>query len=249
MICDRLQQLLGFACMPLDASGELAMVEVPFQFADGSAMSVFVRNTANQHCVFFDDGMTASHLQARGVRLDDARNTRFLRTIAEACGVTFTDDWAFEAAAPMAQAGQAYARLQRALLATAQWEHEHTNVNVDESLFLDQVASALAALHPEQPVERDAQLAGITEQVYRFDFRQGHTYYLAVQPRSRSSSSAIRKLLDVKNLPSNQQLALRVVLEDQADPAAAHREAMVLAIVANVDTLSSLQAQARRQLQ
>lgn len=249
MICDHLPALLGFACMPLDARGETAMVEVPFQFADGTAMSVFVRDAGGQHCIFFDDGMTAWHLQARGLRLHDARNTKFLKRIAQTCQVTFTEDWGFEVAAPWGEAAAAYARLQRALLAAADWESDTQGTNLDASLFLDQVAEALQAAAPHVPLERDVDVAGITQQHYRFDFRQGATCYLAVQPRTRSSGTALRKLLDVKNLPSNAALDLRVVLEDQSDPEAAHRESMLLAIVAQVETLSSLQAQAARILQ
>lgn len=244
MICANLTHLLGIACMPLDEAGRIALIETPFRFADGEAMPLFVEMVGDNHLRFFDDGLTVWHLRGRGVALGDARKAKFLKAIAEAHSVQLDDELCFEVASGPQDAPEAFQRLQRALLAVAAWEQEHENSDVDTALLLDEVAQALTLANPAVLVERDVELVGITKVPMRFDLRQGGEYVLAIGPRAQSASGAIRKLLDVRNLPANAALSFRVVIDDRKDKASADREGLVVSTVATVELLSALQARA-----
>lgn len=240
MLCDRLPQLIGLGCTVMDAEGTLALIESPFRFTDGDSVTVFAEQVGDQ-VRFFDSGGTAWHLDGRGVSMRDARRTRFLREIAERFDVNCSDDLELEVWATAGTAAQAYARLVSALLAVVEWERASDGTDLETAALLDEVATLLARTAPDEELARDVMLTGISKQQHRMDFRLGRQIVVAVRPHHLSVSSAIRRLLDVKNLPSNAQYEWRVILDDRTDPEGADKEGAVLGTVARVTMFRALQ--------
>jgi hypothetical protein len=240
MICEQLSSIIGLACTPMDDIGSVALIDTPFRFADGDALPVLVQSHGAQ-VRFFDDGGVAWHLMGRGIDVSDARKTRFLHTIAEAHGVKLNENLELEAWADAKSAPDVFAKFLLALLAAVLWEREHEGVDVDAAQLLDEVAVLLSRAHPSVDVQREIPLAGISRQSYKMDFVVGNEVVLAIRPNHGAVSSAIRKILDVKNHPENAAYSYKVVIDDRVDHEAALREGAVVGTVAVVRLFGSLQ--------
>jgi hypothetical protein len=246
MICDHLSSLLGMHCLPLDEAGTVALVETPFRFDDGDAVQIFVQATGNE-VRFFDDGATAWHMVGRGLDVSDGRkHGRVLQGIADFHGLCLNERLCLEAKGEIDLAPQHFARFVAAMLAMAAWEREHRDADVDAALLLDEVAVLLARASPELPLQRGVVMEGVSKQQHKVDFVLGNAVILAVRPESRSVSAAIRRLIDVKNAPTNAELEYRVVVDDRLDPAAAQREGSILSAVASVTNFRSLERATQR---
>lgn len=243
MICQQLTVLLGMACHPLDDAGSVALIETPFRFADGDSLPVLVEHVG-QSLRFFDDGGALMHFLGRGIKMDSANQTRFLRQAALAHGAAFTDQGELEIWATEATASSAFAKYMEALLALVHWEREHSGVSQDAELFVEEVALCLAAWKGVQSVERKPKVTGITGRVYELDFDVDGTKVLAISAHHQSASSALHKLVDIRGLPSNHLLDALVVIDDRADPEAAKSESIVLGSVGRVMGMQQLQTNA-----
>lgn len=246
MICDHLANLLGMNCMPLDEAGTVALIETPFRFDDGDVVQIFVQATADE-VRFFDDGTTAWHMVGRGLDVSDGRrHGRVLQGIATDHGLVLTDRLCLEARGSVAAAPEYFARFVAAMLATASWEREHRDTDVDTAILLDDVASLLIKTSPEVELQRAVAMEGVSKQQHTMDFVQGNSVILAVRPQSRSVAAAIRRLIDVKNAPANAELQYRVIMDDRLDPAGALREGSIISAVAQVTNFRSLERAALR---
>lgn len=239
MICNDLNSLLGFQCMPLDEAGTTALIETPFTFADGAALQVFAQD-AGQVVTFFDDGFTVWHLMGRGLKLADGRSAKFLQNIADRHGLKLTEKLELEAACQRQEAPRVFAQFLGALIDVTAWEREQEQADSVTEHLIEEVAIALMKWRPTEELVQGARLKGVTKQSYEVDFLQGNEVVLVVTPHHSSVSSAVRKLLDLQNLPGNEQYKFRVVLEDRKDVKAAQREGMVLSTVAHVTMMQSL---------
>ena len=225
--------------MPLDAEGTLALVETPFTFSDGAAMRVFAED-AGSNVSFFDDGFTVWHLMDRGLKIEDGRHLRFLQKIAQRHDVDMSDDWQLKASGHKQEASKVFARFVAALLDVSTWEREQEQVDDVTARLIDEVATALAKWRPDLPLKRHVSMRGVSHQAYEVDFLQGNEVVLIVTPHHASVASAVRKLLDLRNLPENASLDFRVVIEDRKDRKSAQREGIVLSTIAQVTMMNSL---------
>lgn len=243
MICQNIATLLGLACHPLVEDGSIALIETPFKFADGDSIPVYVEHLGNG-VRFFDDGGIYMHFKGRGLSLKNANQLKFIKHATESNGTVFSDEGIVEVFAPEAKASTAFAAYIKSVAALIQWEKEHTNLDHDTELFVEEVAQCLMAWKKVSQLERAPKLLGITGKTYTLDFDLDGQIVVAVSAHHQSVSAALHKLVDIRALPGNRSLNVLVVIDDRTDPEAAKRESKILSSVGDVMNMGQLQLKA-----
>lgn len=239
MICNDLTAALGFDCSPLSADGSIALVYTPFRFKDGDEMPVFVEVVGEQ-IRFFDDGHVVMHFLGRGLRFDDGRQTRFIKTAASAHGATFTEAGELEVWSHVSDAGSGFAKFVGSLMGIAAWERDQEGVSVDTTLFVEEVAMALMASSPKTKLSRAPEFTGVSGRRYELDLMFGDTCVVATSPHPIAVGSVLHKLVDIRGVMDNASRKLLVVIDDRVDHEAADREAKIMQSVADVQPFTAL---------
>lgn len=241
MICEQLQDLLGFACHPLNEDGSVAMIETPFTFSDGDGLPVFAEVTG-QYIRFFDDGTTLMHFMGRGISFNDRRKARPIQGAAEKHGAKLNEDGEIEIWIPREQAAHGFAQYISALLSVVTWERESEGDSYDATNLIEEVRICLQAWKRGARIEVEPELFGISGHKHAFNFMVDGKAILAIQPSPQSVSAAIRKTLDVISKPREQgQFTVQVIIDDRHRPEEAKNEAMVITAVAEVLMMSRLE--------
>jgi hypothetical protein len=243
MICDQLHALLGFDCYPISEDGNIAMIQTPLTFDDGDGVPVFVQYT-NGQVRFFDDGQVILHFVGRGLGFDSKRKSRFIRTAAEPHGVTLTESGELEVWAALEQASPAFAKYLSTLVAITTWERDQRGVSTDVSLFVEEVAMGLRAWKPSAELFEEPEYEGVSGHVYKLDFRFDGAGVLATSAHPNAINSAVKKLLDIRTAPGNQDLKLLAVIDDRIDPDGAKQESLIIQSVSNAMLFTDLQKHA-----
>jgi hypothetical protein len=240
MICNNLSETIGFACCPLTDDGSVALIRTPFQFEDGEAVPVFVERIGPQ-LRFFDDGGVLLHFLGRGVRLQDQRNLKFIKNLAEPEGVTLNQMGELEIFSPHENASGAFAKYIGTLLALASWEREQNGVATDLSLLLDEVEQCLRSWKPDSTIVASPEYRGVSGYTYKLDFSVDGEAVIAISPHPSTVSATAKKLLDIRATTDNTGLQVLVVIDDRRDADTASREGRILDSVANVMMMSRLE--------
>lgn len=242
MICQQLQNLLGFTCHPLNEAGNVAMIETPFTFCDGEGLPAFIESSG-QYIRFFDDGQTLLHFMGRGMRFSDRRRMRPIQGAAERHGATLNDDGEIEVWSPVAMAKEGFAKYVSALLSVVNWEKESEGDDYDAANLIDEVRICFEAWKRGANIQRDPELYGISGHKHTFNFLVDGKAVLAIQPSPQSVSAAIRKTLDVISYHRESgQVEVQIVLDDRHKPAEAKDESKVITAVAEVLMMTRLEA-------
>lgn len=239
MICDELSKTLGFDCSPLSADGSLALVCTPFQFDDGDALPVYVE-TAGDQIRFFDDGQVMMHFIGRGMRLENGKHTRFIKSAAKDHGATFTETGELETWAAMSGAGDAFARYIGSMLALVAWERDQRDVATDQTHFVEEVAMALRAWKPFAQLIDDPVYEGVSGRTYALNFQLEGVGIVATSPHPNAASAVLHKLVDIHGLQANANASFLVIIDDRLEAEAADREARVMQSVARVQPFTAL---------
>lgn len=240
MICTNLSDLLGFACYPLNETGSIVMISTPFTFDDGDGMPVYVEKVS-KHIRFFDDGGVMMHFLGRGLALENRKKTKFIQTIAQSNGVSFTEDGELEIWGHEDDAAATFAKYIATLMGLLSWQKDNQNINHSISFFVEEVAMCLRAWKPTKEIIEGPEYTGISGNTYRFDFKQDNEVIVAIAPHPLSVGAALKKMVDVISAPSNQGMKLTVVLDDRDQPFDAKSEGAVLGAVAGVIMMSRLE--------
>jgi hypothetical protein len=243
MICSKISEMIGFECHPLSDDGSVAMIDTPFAFSDGDEIPVFVEKVAGQ-VRFFDDGNVILHFRGRGVSLDDNRQTRFLKNLAEPNGVRLNDMGELEIWTRAEDAPSAFAKYMSTMLAVCAWEVGQDGATTDTSLFLDEVTMCLRAWKPAAMIRDGKEFAGVSGHVYKMDLEFDGRAVLAIGTHPAAVSAAAKKLLDIGAATSNANIDILVVIDDRQDAELAKREGLVLESVANVLMMTRLERNA-----
>lgn len=116
-----ISKIIGYTCHPLNDEGTIALIDIPFTFADGDDIPAYVE--VNRGLVrFFDDGELFDHFFFRGLFRGDEADTDVLSTIAASNGVAFTDAFKVEIDAVPTDAIAAFANYLAAMSAFVSWE-------------------------------------------------------------------------------------------------------------------------------
>lgn len=240
MICSVLSETIGFACSPLTEDGSVALITTPFQFEDGEPVPVFVERIGPQ-LRFFDDGGVLLHFLGRGVRLQDQRNLKFIKNLAEPEGVTLNTMGELEIFSPHENASRAFAKYIGTLLALMSWEREQNGVATDLSLLLDEVEQCLRVWKPDSTIVISPEYRGVSGYTYKLDFSVDGEAVIAISPHPNTVSATAKKLLDIRATTDNTGLQVLVVIDDRRDAETASREGRILDSVANVMMMSRLE--------
>ncbi|HLR78537.1 MAG TPA: DUF1828 domain-containing protein [Burkholderiaceae bacterium] len=240
MICEQLQEHLGLTCHPLNDEGSIAVVSTPFTFDDGDGLPVYVESTPD-HIRFFDDGDVVMHFMGRGISFEDSRKTRFLKNIATAHDVAFTDDGQLEVWTKKAHAPAGFAKYMTALLAILEWEKSQKGASPDASFLVEEVAMCLRAWKPDATIESNPEYSGISGQTYELDLSIDGEAIIAISPHPASVSAALKKMVDIVSAPANADLSIKVVLDDRRQPNEAKTEGAILNAIATVLMMSRLE--------
>jgi len=243
MICSKISEMIGFECHPLSDDGSVAMIDTPFVFSDGDGVPVFVEKVAGQ-VRFFDDGNVILHFRGRGVTLEDHRQTRFLKSLAESNGVRLNDMGELEIFAKADDAPAAFAKYISTILAVCSWEVDQHGVSTDTSLFLDEVTMCLRAWKPGASFGDGKEYAGVSGHKYKMDLDFDGRAVLAIGTHPATVSSAAKKLLDIGAATANEKLDVLVVIDDRHDAEAAKSEALILDSVATTLMMTRLEKNA-----
>jgi hypothetical protein len=243
MICSTISEMIGFTCHSLTDDGSVAMIDTPFKFLDGDSIPVFVEKIAEQ-IRFFDDGKVILHFRGRGVTLDDHRQTRFLRNLAEPNGVELNTMGELEIWAKTADAPLAFAKYMSVLLAVGAWEIAQNGATTDTSLFLDEVTMCLRAWKSGATILDGNEYVGISGHVYKMDLAFDGRPVLALGTHPATISAAAKKLLDINAATHNAHLDVLVVIDDRQDAELAKREGLILDAVGTVLMMTKLERNA-----
>jgi hypothetical protein len=243
MICTQISNLIGIACHPLNEDGSIAMIDTAFAFDDGDGIPVYLEKIGGQ-VRFFDDGETILHFYGRGVKIDSAKKTRFIKNIAATNGVTLTDMGVLEIWAPESQAPSAFASYMSAMVGLTGWEKDQTGLSTDISLLITEVAQCLHAWKPNAQLTEDPEYIGISGESYKLDFDFNGEAVIAISPHHSAVGAAVKKLLDIKSAPKNSGLKVLVVIDDRYDSKAAKKEGLIMDALATVWPMTRLEKQA-----
>lgn len=243
MICETLSKTLGFDCSPITASGDVVLISTPFRFDDGDALPVFAETAAGQ-IRFFDDGQSMMHFIGRGVRLENGKNTRFMRSAAKEHGAVFNELGEIEVWAPLTDAPSAFARYLNSLLALVSWERDQRGAATDETQFVEEVVMALRAWKPDALLIENPAFEGVSGRAYTLDVSFEGAGVVATGPHPNAISSVLHKLVDIHGLMANATTKFLVVIDDRIDPDAAKREALIMQSVATVTPFTALERRA-----
>lgn len=235
MNCLDFSKATGMRCEPLpmrDGSQAIAIL-TPFSFFDGDGVTVYACAKAQQ-VEYFDDGACLDWLRTVGLNLDDNRHRwPSIRAAVERYGVVLDEDGGLTTVAPAANPATGFARMVSAQLAIDTWARDCVGKPQSPHL-LDEAALYLRAWRPTSAlvVAPEASTRGITGKVHGFAFRKGNGFVDVIQPHQAASAAELRKLTDVRQLPENADLDIRVIVDDRRDPEAAAQEVQLLSSVA-----------------
>lgn len=116
-----ISKAIGFECNPLTDDGNLAIVDMPFTFADGDFIPAFVEITSGA-VRFSDDGRVILHFLGLGMRFDDESDTEFLSLIAASNGVRFSEAGEIEIEVAPEEAAIGFAKYMSSMRAVISWE-------------------------------------------------------------------------------------------------------------------------------
>lgn len=126
-----ISKMIGHSCHPLNDEGTIALIDLPFTFADGDDIPVYVEVDGGV-VRFFDDGELFDHFYFRGLFREDEADTDVLSKIAASNGVSFTDALKIEIDAVPQDASAAFAKYMSAMLAFVSWEKSCETYEGDE---------------------------------------------------------------------------------------------------------------------
>lgn len=116
-----ISKIIGYSCHPLNDEGTIALIDIPFTFADGDDIPAYVKVDLD-YVRFFDDGELFDHFYFRGLFRGDEAEWKILSTIAASNGVSFTDALKVEIDAVPRDATAAFANYVAAMSAFVSWE-------------------------------------------------------------------------------------------------------------------------------
>lgn len=237
MNCKNFQELIGMRCDPV---GDAVAVTTPFAFDDGDALEIFAKALGPQ-VHFFDDGFTLLHLHSVGIYLKDKKQWRPLKAIAEANGVSLSDDGVFETLCSSERASAGFARLISTLLGVSAWAREQTGVAQDAAWFVDEVALYLHAWKPKAAFIEKPVVKGFSGRSLTFHFQVENMLVDAIQPHGASTGAVLRKVVDLSTSPMAEENEVMVVVDDRGPKAeAAKQELEIIGRVAAAWPMTAL---------
>lgn len=240
MICANIFKLTGITCHPLNDDGSVVMIGTSFVFEDGDPIPVYVEKTGNRIRIF-DDGEVLLHFHGRGLTVDNARKTRFIKNIVEENDVSLNSRGEIEILTDETSASLAFSRYISTLISIVNWEKNNIGFSDDVSLLVSEVEQYLKTWKPKANIVKFPEYLGISGQKYTLDFNIDSEAVVAISPHHSAISSAIKKLLDIKSRPENSGLNVLAIIDDRRDKESARKGGLIMEALATVWPVTRLE--------
>ena len=176
----------------------------------------------------------------RGINFSRSNSTRFIKNLASHNGVTFTKNGEIEIWSHKDNAQKGFANFMSTMLSIVRWEHDQQGINTDISLLIDEVAMCFKAAFPQKEQLDSPDFIGISGHKYKFDFIHGNDAVITISSHPNSVAAALKKLIDINQLPENSSVNPLVVLDDRSDKLLASNQAKIQTAASRVLNLTTL---------
>ena len=128
-----------------------------------------------------------------------------------------------------------------AVLSIASWEADNIGMSTDATTLTSEVEIYLRAWKPHHNILLDQPQTGISGRSHEFSFLVDGELIDVVSSMPQATAAEVRKLADVRGIPSQTETPIRIILDDRPNLARAKQEAMILSRFADVMFLTALQ--------
>lgn len=242
MNCAEIIKSLGLNCKILPASDgkPIHCISTPFDYFDGDGIHLYAEELGDL-VRFFDAGDTLFHVVGSGIKFRDKRSIKPIKKLVEDAGAMLSDDGEISALSPTGDSREGFKKTLAAILNVAAWEAENSGISTDVTSLTSEVEIYLREWKPEHEFLYEQPLAGISGRSHFFSFLVDGELIDVVSSAPQSTASEIRKLADIRGIPSQANTHIRVIIDDRGNPERAREEAMILSRFADTWLLTALQ--------
>lgn len=249
MSCVELFKSIGMECKILPAAdgAQIHCVSTPFRYSDGDTIHLYAEELGSL-VRFFDSGDTLFHVSGSGIKFKDKRGLKPLQKIVEDIGAQLSDGGEISMLAAKGDASEGFRKALTAMLGVAGWEAENAGIATDSTTLAGEVEIYLREWKPGLEFLHDQPLSGISGRDHTFSFLVDGELIDVVSSFPQSTAAEVRKLADVRGIPSQTDTPIRIVIDDRLNPKRARQEAMIISRFADVWLLTALQETVRAPL-
>lgn len=242
MNCTELIESLGLNCKILPSSDgkPIHCISTPFDYFDGDGIHLYAEEL-DGFVRFFDAGDSLFHVVGSGIKFRDKRSIKPIKKLVEDSGAQLSDEGEISTLAPIKDSKEGFKKVLTAILNVAGWEAENAGISTDVTSLASEVEIYLREWKPGHEFLYEQPLEGISGRPHLFSFLIDGELVDVVSSAPQSTASEIRKLADIRGIPSQAETRIRVIIDDRSNSKRAHEEALILSRFADVWLLTSLQ--------
>jgi len=242
MNCTELLKSLGLNCKTLPSSDgkPIHCISTPFEYFDGDGIHLYAEELGGL-MRFFDAGDTLFHVAGSGIKFRDKRSIRPIQKLVEEAGAQLSEGGEISTLVTSKDSRDGFRKTLIAILNIVGWEAENSGISIDVTSLASEVEIYLREWKPNHEFLYDQPLAGISGRAHSFSFLVDGELIDVVSSAPQSTASEIRKLADVRGIPSQADTPIRVVIDDRNNSERARQEALILSRFADTWLLSALQ--------
>lgn len=231
--CEWAKSLTRYECHSLSALDGAPCLEIgtPFSLPDGSAINLYITQTAQGQIRISDNADTL--FQLGGMGLDVWQSTRLtgLRGLLQRHKMQLGEQGdAYILAAP-GHAANGFAMAITGLLAISAWAGDQLGVVAPTADIVAELEPYIIARNPALAFKRHAHAKGASGSDHVFDLQHGTDLIDVIPANAAATGSAMRKAGDVQNGPFAEHLSPLIVVDDRTDPDRAMNEIGILGSV------------------
>lgn len=242
MNCTEIIKSLGLDCIILPSSDgkPIHCISTPFDYFDGDGIHLYAEELGGL-VRFFDAGDTLFHVAGSGIKFRDKRSIKPIQKLVEEAGAQLSEGGEISTLATSEDSREGFRKTLTAILNIAGWEAENAGVSTDVTSLASEVEIYLREWKPDHEFLYDQPLAGISGRSHSFSFLIDGELIDVVSSAPQSTASEIRKLADIRGIPSQADTPIRVIIDDRSNSERARQEALILSRFADTWLLTALQ--------
>lgn len=228
--CEWAQSLTRYDCQTIKALDGSPCLEIgtPFGLPDGSAINLYITETAHGQIRISDNADTVFQLGGMGLEVWQSARLASLRGLLQRHKLQLGDQGdAFILAAP-GHAPNAFALAVTGLLALSAWAGEQLGIVVPTADIVAELEPYVIARNPSLTLKRHAHAKGASGTDHIFDLQHGSDLIDIIPANPGSTGASMRKAGDVQNGPFAEHLSPLIVVDDRTDPERAMNEIGIL---------------------
>lgn len=236
-------------CTPIKTrSGGMALfVPLNATFMDGEPLPMYVIPAGNM-VLLTDGGDTLFHLHNAGFRiLGERRRWASLREAVAPFGVTINDQGEIELLSQEKNLPENVSKFSAALMAASVWEAEHFRQPIDGTALIEEVREYLEATRPGAKIVENVEVKGISGRKYKFPLSLDGVLIDAMAKSGASSNSMVRRLVDIRAIPSEQETRIEIAVDDRDASEKSEQDIRLIELLATPLRVSRLQEEWKTQ--